>query len=104
MEQKRTTRVGIERYSSYSKLIQVTARILSFCSKSPVALSKNALKTPDVESLKQADKFWVQKAQRDLEDPLRNGDFKILNVYKDEIEIIVVGNHVEKWVEISYDK
>lgn len=54
--------------------------------------------------MKQAEQFWVQDAQIDLEDPLTNGDFKKLNVYKDELEIIVVGNHVEKWVEVSYDK
>ena len=39
-----------------------------------------------------------------MEDPLTNGDFKKLNVYKDELEIIVVGNHVEKYFEVSYDK
>ena len=49
-------RIGIERYSSYSKLIRVTARILSFCRKSSVHL-KNVLKTPDVESLKQVEQF-----------------------------------------------
>ena len=44
-------RNGIVKYSSYSKLIRVTARILSFYGQSPIVSCKNALKTPDVESL-----------------------------------------------------
>ena len=60
----------------------VTARILSFCSKIPTA----SLKTSGIESLKQAEQFWVQETERVLEDPLTKVDLKRLNIHKEELE------------------
>ena len=60
----------------------VTAIILSFCSKIPTA----SLKTSGIESLKQAEQFWVQETERVLEDPLKKVDLKRLNIRKEELE------------------
>ena len=68
----------INRYSSYSKLMCVTARVSSVFSKSMKPSLRNALNIPNIESIKQAETLWIEKAQRGLKDQIKKGYCKKL--------------------------
>ena len=83
---------------SYPKLIQERSITLSFYSINPIISFKNALKAPDVESLKLAAQFLVWEIWRDLQNQLIKGDFQRLNEYKNGKGIIFAEGRVEKFV------
>ena len=55
--------MDISRYSSYSKSIRVTTRILSVFEKSRKPSLNNLFHPPDADLLQQAELFWINDAQ-----------------------------------------
>ena len=91
-------RIKIERFSSYRKLLRVTARVLSMYKKEIVSI-KNVGKDPDVEVLKHAEMFWVKEGQKVLLDEMKKPKLKRLGaVIKDDI--IYIGSRI---AEVNYE-
>ena len=82
--------IDIACYSWYKKLIRVTARALSVFSKFKKRSLRNALKTPDAESLKQAETMWIREAQRSLKSQIKTGSYQKLNPTEGDYGIIIV--------------
>ena len=98
------TRINIQRYSSYTKLLRVTARILAIYKKSPKTSFKNATKQLLYEDILTAETFWIIQVQQEMESDIQQGRYKRLCVRKREDQIYVVGHRTQRWVEMSYNK
>ena len=68
--------ININQYLSYSKLMCVTARVLSAFSKSMKSPLCNALNVSNAESIKQAETLWMQEAQRRSKDQIKKGYYE----------------------------
>lgn len=93
-----------ENFSSWRRLIRVTARIKRLASK--MRLRKVGV-TPQVgplmtDELKAAELFWIKKAQASLHARHSKGEFNTLSPIKDEQGILRVGGRVDKAI-LSYD-
>ena len=97
-------RIDINRYSNYTKLIRVTARVLSLYKRKPRPSLKNVTSTLTPEDIDRAERFWILRCQKLLTADMEKGIFKRLCPRMREDGIIVVGGRVEKWLEISYNK
>ena len=97
-------RIDINRYSSYTKLIRVTARVLSLYKRKPRPSLKNVTSPLTPEDIDRAERFWILRCQKLLTADMEKGRFKRLCPRTREDGIIVVGGRVEKWLEISYNK
>ena len=92
-------------FSSWRKLIRVTARIRRLAEK--IRLRKQAQcgregsLTPD--ELQQAETYWIKQAQETLHSRLERGDFKSLSPFKDDKGIIRVGGRVDKAI-VTYEE
>ena len=97
-------RIDINRYSNYTKLIRVTARVLSLYKRKPRPSLKNVTSPLTPEDIDRAERFWILRCQKLLTADMEKGRFKRLCPRTREDGIIVVGGRVEKWLEISYNK
>ena len=57
------TRIKIDKYSNYKKLLRVTARILSMYRKDPKISFSNAIRLPEAKDIKKAEMFWIKDAR-----------------------------------------
>lgn len=96
--------IDIARFSSYTKLIRVTARVIATGQKNPTPSLKNAAKTLTPSDLERAETFWIQKAQESIKQELDEGKFKRLCPRKRHDGIVVVGGRAEKWLQMSYNQ
>ena len=88
-----------ERFSSYTKLMRVTARILSISKKHSL---RNALLTPSQCEIEAAERVWVQESQASTTEKINAQTMKRLGV--DKVDgVYVVGSRVEKWAQDSYN-
>ena len=95
-------RLNIERFSSFKKLIRVTARVLSMYK--PPSSFKNAVQYPKLPLFMVAESFWFKEAQRLITDDDLKTRYVRLSPYRHPDGIIVVGRRAEKWMNISYNK
>ena len=102
-----------KRFSSWRKLIRVTARVRRLCQKANVRRQASAQNRDDDGSLftqgplspvelQEAEILWIMEAQKSLHDRLAKGEFQSLSPFKDDKGIIRVGGRVSKAV-VSYD-
>lgn len=97
-------RINVDRYSKYTKLIRVTARVLAMYHKQPALAFKNGTQAPNSEALQAAELFWVQDAQAGIMDDYKAGNFKRLRPRMREDGVIVVGGRATNWLELSYNQ
>ena len=58
------SRIKIERFSDYNRLLRVTARISKLYRREPKATLKNATQEITSEDVETAEVFWIKEAQR----------------------------------------
>lgn len=91
--------MNIEKYSSYNKLLRVTARVfMVFKNKSFKAMFIN----PPAEMLKFAEKSWVKEVQKDIP-PDWNTRYQRLGPSINDEGIIVVGERISKWLKDNWN-
>ena len=92
------------KFSSWRKLIRVTARIRRLVVKIRLRKydqhGKEGSLTP--EEPQQAELYWINQAQTTLYSRLNRGEFKSLSPFKDENRIIRVGGRVDEAI-VSYE-
>ena len=98
--------IDSSRFSSFRKLIHVTARILSL--KEKATLSQIA-RTVDVASYKKGVTFWIKLLQESLHTDLQKGmngqgKFRKLSPRLRDDGVYVIGGRATKWFEASYNK
>ena len=82
--------------------MRATARVLAISSGSKRSL-KNVTIPVEVRSLQNAERLWIQGAQRFLQQNFQEGKFRRLCARKNEERIIVVGGRAIRAFESSYD-
>ena len=97
-------RIDITRYSSYDRLMRVTARVLSMYQSKPKATLKNAFVEPDKEILKKAELFWIKNAQASIKQELERGKLKRLAPITTQSGIIIVGRRIMRYAASNYDE
>ena len=60
------SRINIDRYSDFGKLIRVTARILTMYQRKPKCSFKHAGQSLTPRDIAKAEKFWIMKAQKSM--------------------------------------
>ena len=92
--------IFIERYSTYLRLLRVTARVLKVKeSKSLLAMLQN----PTASDLEKAKNWWIQEVQKGLISDVQKGKFDRLGVTKDSAGTIFVGARVLRRNAMSED-
>ena len=102
--------INIRKFSSWRKLIRITARIRRLVSKVRARREERRennqsldMKSPLApQELQEAELFWIQEAQKSLKDRVAKGEFKSLSPFRDDQGILRVGGRVSKAV-VSYD-
>ena len=98
-----TNRININWFSSYARLIRVTARVIAMYRRNTKLSFKNATEVPDQSMLEAAELLCIYEAQYSIRLQAEQGQFKRLcpKICKDGV--VVISGRVEKWMEISYD-
>ena len=102
--QKAKSVIDPSMFSSWRKLIHVTARIRRLAEK--IRLRKfgqhqrEGPLTP--EELAEAERFWIKEAQKPLHSRMKKREFKNLSPFTDEQGVARVGGQVDKAI-MSYD-
>ena len=92
--------MDINKYSSYPKLLRVTAHVTSVF-KGKASL-KNALRIPNRQQVKDAEELWVRDAQKNLSDYIKPQTMKRLGATMVD-GIYTVGARLETWTEHTYN-
>ena len=95
-------RIDIKRFSTFQKLVRVTARVLSMYQHIPTLSFKNAALPVNGEMFERGELFWVKEAQLDLKPEFDSGGFRRLCPEVREDGIIVVGGRMEKVLADNY--
>ena len=103
VEDSLTNHINIDRFSSYTRLIRVTARVIAMYRRNPKLSFKNATEVPDQSMLKAAKLLWTYEAQHSIRLQVEQGQFKRLCPKIRENGVVAISGRVEKWTEISYD-
>ena len=98
------TRIAIQRYPNYKKLLKVTARILAMYKRKPKVTFKNVAAPLIYDDIFNAKEFWIVEAQIETENDIKKGGYKRLCPRKREDGIYIVGHRVQNWIEVSYNK
>ena len=83
--------IDLERFSSWRKLIRVTAHIKRFAEK--IRTRKYAQEGR--QGPLNPEEFWIRRAQENLNPRIKKGDFKALSPFLDETGVIRVGGRVK---------
>ena len=102
-EETLSDRIDINCFSTYTKLLHVTARILATYKPHPQYSFENAARNLTPQNLEGAERFWITDAQKSMKSQLERGDFNRLCPSQEPDGIIEVGRRVERCVQISYD-
>ena len=94
--------IDIQRFSSYPKLLRVTARILNLKEHKPASLARIGMQ-PCSTGLEIAKKFWIKLAQKTILDQYEASKFERLGAHKRD-GVIYVGERIERNNLMSYDK
>ena len=103
-EDSLASRIGLSKYSDYTKLIRVTARVLAMFQNDPNPSFKNAAKVLTPADITKAEWFWILEAQKPMKKDMERGKYKRLCPRVRDDGVIVVGGRTEKWMEMSYNK
>ena len=98
------SRINIEKYSNYKKLLRVTARILAMYKKELKPTLKNATRTLTADDIVNAEHFWILESQTSMLKDIQSGKYKQLCPCKRDDGIYVVGKRARGWMEMSYNK
>lgn len=98
------SRIKIERFSDYNRLLRVTARILKLYHKEPKATLKNATQEITSKDVKAEEVFWIKEAQRNMNNDIKHGTYRRLCPRLRDDGIYVISGRAEKWLEIGYNK
>ena len=98
------SRIKIERFSDYNRLLRVTARILNLYRREPKATFKNATQEITSKDVETAELFWIKEAQRNMKNDIKHGTYKRLCPRLRDDGIYVISGRAEKWLEIGYNK
>lgn len=90
--------IDLERFSSWRKLIRVTAHIKRFAEK--IRTRKYAQEGR--QGPLNPEEFWIRRAQENLNPRIKKGDFKALSPFLDEKGVIRVGGRVKEAI-VSYE-
>lgn len=71
-------RIDSSKYSSYLKLIRVTARVLVMFQNCPRLSFRNVAKVLTTANVAKAEAFWILEAQKSLRQDLKSGKFRRL--------------------------
>ena len=84
------SRIDIAKYSSYGKLLRVTARILKFYSKFPKPSFKSATQELTPEDITNAEILWIREIQQNMRNDIEYGKYNRLcpNIRKDGIYVV----------------
>ena len=96
-------RIDILRYSSYKRLIRVTARILFMYQRKPNLSFSNVNYAVTGEDFLKAEMYWVKIVQSDILANVKRGRFRRLCPQERDDGIIVVGSRVEAWLQSCYN-
>ena len=99
-EARITEIIDIQRYSSYSKLLRVTARVAS--AFKPSASLRNVLKVPNRDEVKEAELMWIREEQLSLQNDIKPQTMKRLGVSQVD-GVYVVGSRLESWTSHTYN-
>ena len=103
-EDSLASRIGLSKYSDYTKLIRVTARVLAMFHNDPNPSFKNGAKVLTPADITKAERFWILEAQKPMKKDMERGKYKRLCPRVRDDGVIVVGGRTEKWMEMSYNK
>ena len=107
--------IACEKFSSWRRLIRITAYVLRYISKlyersKHRKEEKNTKMTQDTsdvyvisaKELEEAELYWIKRSQKSLHDRLKKGELKGLTPFTDDDGVIRVGGRVSEAI-ISYD-
>ena len=94
-------RINIDRFSSYTRLMHVTARVLAMY-KPPPAFT-NAVNEISIKDVEEAEMFWIRCAQRSITQKDLETTYVRLGPKVREDGIITVGHRMEKWMQMTYN-
>ena len=92
--------IDSHRFSSYNKLIRVTARVLSVPKDKPSL--KNVGQILKRKNLQEAERMWIIASQADLSTQIKPETLKRLSTNNDN-GVIRVGTRLESWQNLTYD-
>ena len=72
------SRIDIDKYSSYGKLLRVTARILKFYSKFPKPSFRSATQELTPKDIEKAEIFWMKEIQENMRNDIQDGKYNRL--------------------------
>ena len=98
--------IDCERFSSWRRLVRVTAYVLRFIQNLRNCVKKLKadfqLSPLSVQELDEAEIYWIKRAQNDLKNELVKRRYHKLSLFTDEFGIIRVGGRIDKALT-SYD-
>lgn len=95
------SRIDVTRFSRYTRLLRVTARVLAAYGPPPAL--KNMVLDVNASQLKQAELFWVREAQKGISDEDLKQKYVKLSPKRQADGLITVGHRMEKWMQMSYN-
>ena len=98
------SRIDIAKYSSYGKLLSVTARILKFYGKFPKLSFESATHDLTPEDIKKAEIFWIKEIQQNMRNDIENGKYNCLCPTTRKDDIYIVSSHIAKLQSCSENK
>ena len=97
------SRIKIERFSSYIKLVRVTARVLSLYRRKPRVSFKNACSELSPADIKKAECSWYLDVQVSIREEVSKGNVNRLCPTVRDDGVVVVGGRADKWFQVRYD-
>ena len=98
------SRIGLRKYSDYTKLIRVTARVPALFQNDPNPSFRNAAKVLTLADITKAKRFWILEAQKPMKKDMKRRKYRRLCPKVRDDGVIVVGGRTKKWMEMSYNK
>ena len=98
------SRINIDKYSDFGRLIRVTTRILGMYQRKPKSSFKHAGQSLTPSDVAKVAKFCIMEAQKSMYKDIEKGRYKRLYTRKNTDGIYVVGGRGERWIEMSHNK
>ena len=95
--------VDINRFSSYNKLLRVTARVLAVFKPQPRPSLLSIGNELSISSLEEAEEFWIRDAQSQITDKEIANRFSRLGARRRDDGIVIVGERLEYWMKATYN-
>ena len=97
-----STIIDCQRFSSYDKLIAVTARITAVFKKNPKPTLLNMASPLERAAINKAERSWILSSQSQLSTHVKPETFNRLCA-RQENGIVIVETRLENWEKITYD-